>query len=82
MAKEKGKKASGELNAEELENVAGGMCLWGGISVPPGVKDSKKTKGNREGTYEIVTTLKSGQKLHSVFGSEGIHHVYMEQPEK
>ncbi len=70
MAKENEKKVSGEMNEEELENVAGGMCLWGGVSAPSDVKSAKKVE-NKNGTYSIVTYLKSGQEVHTVFNSDG-----------
>ena len=43
MAKENEKKFSGEMNAEELENVAGGWCAFGGKSAPKEVRDLIKT---------------------------------------
>ncbi len=43
MAKENGKKVSGEINDEELENVAGGWCAFGGKSAPKEVRGLIKT---------------------------------------
>ena len=70
MAKENEKKVSGEINEEELENVAGGWCLTGGQSMPKGVKSIKRVDIGG-GNYQINTTFDDGNEVQSVFGPDG-----------
>ncbi len=70
MAKENEKKVSGEINEEELENVAGGWCFTGGQSMPKGVKSIKRLEVGG-GHYEISVTFNDGNEVRSVFGPDG-----------
>ena len=70
MAKEKEKKVSGELNAEELENVAGGMCFTGGASAPKEV-ESIERKDYTDGTYDIFVTYSNGEQARVSCGLDG-----------
>ena len=70
MAKENEKKLSADMNSDEMENVSGGMCAWGGISSPPEVKSVKKQYLS-DGSYKIITTFKNGSQVHSLFDANG-----------
>ena len=70
MAKENEKKVSGNMSDDELTNVAGGWCMTGGKSAPSNVKKSE-TVQNKNGTYSIITTFKSGQKMSTTFDRDG-----------
>ena len=71
MAKEKEKKVSGEMNAEELENVAGGWCGPSGKSAPKHVKSVERGKPLSDGSYEIITKFQNGSYIVSTFSSNG-----------
>ena len=74
MAKEKGKKVSGEMNAEELENVAGGWCFTGGKSAPAEVKSIKKVK-HKSGGFEIIIEYNDGSYTKSEFYPDGTNRL-------
>ncbi len=74
MAKENEKKFSGEMNAEELENVAGGWCATGGIDVDKKAReaiDSINVETLDDGGYVVLTNLKDGRKLATIFDQNG-----------
>ncbi len=66
----KEKKVSGEINDEELENVAGGWCATGGKSAPSEVTSVKKEMQS-DGTYTITTEFKNGSSTVSLFNADG-----------
>lgn len=70
MAKENEKKFSEELNADELENVAGGWCASSGQAMPKGVKNIERIELGG-GHYQINTTFADGNQVQSVFGPDG-----------
>ena len=70
MAKDNEKKVSGEMNAEELENVAGGWCFTGGKSIPKWVKNVSRIE-NGGGHYTIKVEFDDGNEVQSVFGADG-----------
>ena len=69
MAKENEKKVSGEMNSEELENVAGGGsgCYYNGINVPAEVEGFRTAR--TDSTHTVIQQLENGYEIHSVFDS-------------
>ena len=70
MAKENEKKVSGDMSSEELENVAGGWCLSGGVSAPKEVTSvTRKDIGG--GNYEIHIVFSDGNEVRTAFDKKG-----------
>ena len=70
MAKENEKKVAGDINDDELENVAGGWCMSGGQSKPQKVT-SAINKDIGGGNRQLITILDNGDEIHTVIGSDG-----------
>ena len=76
MAKENEKKVSGEINDEELENVAGGWCATGGMSmdeVPAEYIESFTSETLKNGSKVVKTKCKGGETIIMNFGPDGRH---------
>ena len=70
MAKENSKKVSGEMNAEELENVAGGWCATGGKPMPKTVKKVEQLDLT-DGYFTIITTFSDDSRNIAYFDEYG-----------
>ncbi len=75
MAKENKNKVPGEMNAEELENVAGGWCAANGMGASKEVRDKIKniTYVEQDGRKFMQINFKNGAETQILLEGRGFN---------